>query len=171
MNNKQMQHTITVLVENKPGVLARVSGLFARRGFNIESLAVSITDDPTVSRMTIVVTGDDSVLDQINKQTRKLIDVIGLVDYSGIPIVERELALIKVGAKASQRAEIMQITDIFRAKIIDISDTTFTIEVTGSVDKVDAIERLLAPFGIKEVVRTGKIAVARGAHTAMSQAR
>ncbi len=171
MNNKQMQHTITVLVENKPGVLARVSGLFARRGFNIESLAVSITDDPTVSRMTIVVTGDDSVLDQINKQTRKLIDVIGLVDYSGIPIVERELALIKVGAKASQRAEIMQITDIFRAKIIDISDTTFTIEVTGSVEKVDAIERLLAPFGIKEVVRTGKIAVARGAHTAMTQAR
>ena len=162
------QHTITVLVENKPGVLARVSGLFARRGFNIESLAVSITDDPTMSRMTIVVMGDDSVLDQINKQTNKLIDVIRVVDYSQVPIIARELALIKVEAKATKRAEIMQITDIFRAKIIDISKTTFTIEVTGGIDKVDAIEKLLKPFGIKEVVRTGKIAVARGEHTAMA---
>lgn len=165
---RPMQHTITVLVENRPGVLARVSGLFARRGFNIESLAVSITDDPTVSRMTIVVTGDDSTLDQINKQTFKLIDVIKVVDYSEIPIVERELALIKVKAEAEQRAAIMQIVDIFRAKIIDISDTSFTIEVTGGIDKVDAIENLLAPFGISEVVRTGKIAMARGSHTAMN---
>jgi len=163
-----MQHTITVLVENKPGVLARVSGLFARRGFNIESLAVSITDDPTVSRMTIVVTGDDSTLEQINKQTSKLIDVIRVIDYSGIPTVDRELAMIKVDAKPAQRAEIMQIVDIFRAKIIDISETTFTIEVTGGVEKVDAIEKLLAPFGIREVVRTGKIAMARGEHTAMA---
>lgn len=162
----KMQHTITVLVENKPGVLARVSGLFARRGFNIESLAVSITDDPTVSRMTIVVTGDDSVLDQINRQTSKLIDVIRVVDYSGVPILERELAMIKVTAEAAQRAEIMQIVDIFRAKIIDISPSTFTIEVTGAIDKVDAIERLLNPFGIKEVVRTGKIAMSRGESTA-----
>lgn len=164
-----MQHTITVLVENKPGVLARVSGLFARRGFNIESLAVSITDDPTVSRMTIVVSGDDSTLDQINKQSNKLIDVIRVIDYSEVPIIERELAMIKVNAEASQRAEIMQIVDIFRAKIIDISKTTFTIEVTGGIDKVDAIERLLSPFGIKEVVRTGKIAMARGSRTAMAQ--
>ncbi|MGC8863215.1 MAG: acetolactate synthase small subunit [Armatimonadota bacterium] len=165
-----MQHTITVLVENKPGVLARVSGLFARRGFNIESLAVSITDDPTISRMTIVVTGDDSTLAQINKQTDKLIDVIKVIDYSDVPIVERELAMIKVKAEPSRRAEIMQIVDIFRAKIIDISDTTFTIEVTGGIDKVDAIERLLEPFGIAEVVRTGKIAMARGAVTAVGQA-
>ncbi|MCX8053326.1 MAG: acetolactate synthase small subunit [Armatimonadetes bacterium] len=164
-----MQHTITVLVENKPGVLARVSGLFARRGFNIESLAVSITDDPTISRMTIVVTGDDSVLDQINKQTNKLIDVIKVIDYSEVPIVERELAMIKVAAEPARRAEIMQIVDIFQAKIIDISETTFTIEVTGSTEKVDAIERLLAPFGIREVVRTGKIAMARGATTAIDQ--
>ncbi|MHB9037606.1 MAG: acetolactate synthase small subunit [Armatimonadota bacterium] len=162
-----MQHTITVLVENKPGVLARVSGLFARRGFNIESLAVSITDDPTVSRMTIVVTGDDSTLDQINKQTDKLIDVIRVVDYSEIPIVERELAMIKVNAENQQRSEIMQIVDIFHAKIIDISPVTFTIEVTGSIDKVDAIERLLEPYGIKEMVRTGMIAMARGSHTAV----
>jgi acetolactate synthase I/III small subunit len=167
--NSDMQHTITVLVENKPGVLARVAGLYARRGFNIESLAVSITDDPTVSRMTIVVTGDDSTLQQIIKQTDKLIDIIRVIDYSEIPIVERELALIKVDAEAAKRSEIMQVVDVFRAKIIDISDTTFTIEVTGGIDKVDAIERLLMPFGIKEVVRTGKIAMARGAHTAAAQ--
>lgn len=165
---RPMQHTITVLVENKPGVLARVSGLFARRGFNIESLAVSITDDPTVSRMTIVVTGDDSTLDQINKQTWKLIDVINVIDYSEIPIVERELALIKVKAEVVDRAVIMQIVNIFDAKIIDISDASFTIEVTGGIDKVDAIEELLRPYGILEVVRTGKIAMARGAHTAMN---
>lgn len=165
---RPMQHTITVLVENRPGVLARVSGLFARRGFNIESLAVSITDDPSVSRMTIVVTGDDSTLDQINKQTYKLIDVIKVVDYSQIPIVARELALIKVNAEAAERAAIMQIVDVFRAKIIDISDSSFTIEVTGGIDKVDAIENLLMPYGIREIVRTGKIAMARGEHTAMS---
>ncbi|MCE5198140.1 MAG: acetolactate synthase small subunit [Armatimonadota bacterium] len=163
-----MQHTITVLVENKPGVLARVSSLFARRGFNIESLAVSVTDDPTMSRMTIVVLGDDSTLDQINKQTNKLIDVIRVIDYSEVPILDRELAMIKVAAENSARAEIMQIVDIFHAKIIDISPATFTVEVTGNTDKVDAIERLLEPFGIKEMVRTGKIAIARGTHTAIS---
>ena len=165
---ERMQHTITVLVENKPGVLARVSGLFARRGFNIESLAVSITDDPSMSRMTIVATGDDSVLDQINKQTNKLIDVIKVIDYSEMPIVERELAMIKVNAETAKRGEVMQIVDIFEAKIIDISDTTFTIEVTGGIDKINAIEELLKPFGIREMVRTGKIAMARGAHVAIA---
>lgn len=160
-----MQHTITVLVENRPGVLARVSGLFARRGFNIESLAVSITDDPMVSRMTIVVTGDATVLEQITKQLNKLIDVIKVIDYINMATVERELALIKVNAEAKSRPEIMQLVDIFRAKIIDISEKTFTIEVTGSVDKVSAIEDLLEPYGIQELVRTGKIAMARGART------
>lgn len=160
-----MQHTITALVENRPGVLARVSGLFARRGFNIESLAVSITDDPSVSRMTIVVEGDDAVLEQITKQLHKLIDVIKVVDYQDIPIVQRELAMIKVNADPSARAEIMQIVDIFRAKIIDISDKTFTVEVTGSVEKLDAIEKLLEPYGIRELVRTGRIAMMRGAKT------
>ncbi len=160
-----MQHTITALVENKPGVLARVSGLFARRGFNIESLAVSITDDPSVSRMTMVVGGDDSVLEQITKQLHKLIDVIKVVDYKDIATVQRELAMIKVNAEASTRAEIMQMVDIFRAKIIDISDRTFTIEVTGSVDKVDAMENLLSAYGIRELVRTGRIAMMRGART------
>ena len=160
-----MQHTITALVENKPGVLARVSALFARRGFNIESLAVSITEDPSVSRMTIVVEGDDTVLEQITKQLNKLIDVIKVMDYQDIPTVERELAMIKVNADPSARSEIMQIVDIFRAKIIDISDKTFTVEVTGSVDKVNAIEKLLEPYGIRELVRTGRIAMMRGAKT------
>ena len=157
-----MQHTITVLVENKPGVLARVSGLFARRGFNIESLAVSITDDPSVSRMTIVVGGDNAVLEQISKQLNKLIDVIKVFDYTGESLVERELAMMKVNAEPRNRGELMQIVDIFRAKIIDISDKSFTIEVTGSVEKVNAIENLLAPYGIQEMVRTGKIAMVRG---------
>lgn len=164
---RPMQHTITVLVENKPGILARVSGLFARRGFNIESLAVSTTDDPSISRMTIVVLGDDATLEQINKQTNKLIDVIKVIDYSEVPILERELAMIKVSAEPMRRAEIMQIVDVFRAKIVDISETTFTIEVTGGVDKINAIEVMLSPFGIIEMVRTGQIAIARGAHTAM----
>jgi acetolactate synthase I/III small subunit len=158
-----MQHTITVLVENKPGVLARVSGLFARRGFNIESLAVSITDDATVSRMTIVVGGDNAVLEQISKQLNKLIDVIKVFDYTGESLVERELAMMKVNAEPRNRGELMQIVDIFRAKIIDVSDKSFTIEVTGSIEKVNAIENLLAPYGIQEMVRTGKIAMVRGA--------
>lgn len=165
MAKMALQHTITVLVENRPGVLARVSGLFARRGFNIESLAVSITEDPKVSRMTIVVGGEATVLEQITKQLNKLIEVIKVIDYTDMPIVERELAMIKVNAEPKNRAELMQLVDVFRAKIIDISDKTFVIEVTGSVDKVDAIENLLLPYGIQEFVRTGKIALARGART------
>lgn len=158
-----MQHTITALVENTPGVLARVAGLFSRRGFNIESLAVSITEDPSVSRMTIVVGGDDRVLEQIQKQLNKLIEVIKVYDYAETAAVERELALVKVTATSDKRAEIMQISDIFRGKIIDVSERTLTIEVTGPSDKVDAFQSLLSPYGIKELVRTGKIALARGA--------
>jgi acetolactate synthase-1/3 small subunit len=161
-----VQHTITALVENRPGVLARVCGLFARRGFNIESLAVSITEDATVSRMTIVVAGDERSLEQISKQLNKLVDVIKVYDYTDTAAVERELALIKVNADPARRAEIMQICDIFRAKIIDISDRTFTIEVTGAVGKVDALRNLLEPHGIKELVRTGKIVVSRGGRAA-----
>ena len=160
-----MQHTMTVLVENRPGVLARVSGLFARRGFNIESLAVSSTDDPSISRMTIVVAGEDNVLEQITKQLRKLVDVAKVLDYQDIPIVQRELAMIKVNAEAAKRAEIMQIADIFRAKIIDISEKTFTVEVTGSNEKVNAITNMLSPYGIIELVRTGRIAMMRGEKT------
>jgi acetolactate synthase I/III small subunit len=153
------------LVENRPGVLARVSGLFSRRGFNIESLAVSITEDPTVSRMTIVVGGDEKSLEQIEKQLNKVVEVIKVFDYSNTPSVDRELALVKVTAGPDKRAEIMQISDIFRGKIIDVSDRTLTIEVTGTVEKVDAFQNLLAPYGIKELVRTGKIALTRGART------
>lgn len=158
-----MRQTLSVLVENHPGVLARVCGLFSRRGFNIESLAVSITDDTTVSRMTIVTEGDERDLEQVTKQLHKLIEVIKVYDYTHTPVVERELALIKINAEPSSRAGIMQIADIFRANIVDISERSFIIEVTGAVDKVDAIESQLRPFGIMEVVRTGKILLQRGA--------
>lgn len=167
----QQQHTITVLVENSPGVLARVAGLFARRGYNIESLAVSVTDKPEVSRMTIVVGGDHRVLEQITKQLHKLVEVIKVVDYTETAAVQRELALIKVGAEPAERAEIMQIVEIFRARIIDMSDKTFIIEVTGSTDKLDKITHLLEPYGIRELVRTGIIAMSRGAKTASRSGR
>jgi len=161
-----VQHTITALVENTPGVLARVAGLFSRRGFNIESLAVSITEDPSISRMTIVVGGDDRALEQIEKQLNKLIEVIKVYDYTDTASVDRELALVKVTATPEKRAEILQISDIFRGKIIDVSERTLTIEVTGQVEKIDAFQNLLDPYGIKELVRTGKIALSRGARSA-----
>jgi acetolactate synthase-1/3 small subunit len=171
MAQLQQEHTITVLVENHPGVLARVAGLFARRGFNIESLAVSVTDKPEVSRMTIVVGGDLRVLEQITKQLNKLVEVLKVVDYSETAAVERELALIKVNAESKDRAEIMQIVEIFRGRIIDMSDKTFIIEVTGSTDKLDKITDLLTAYGIRELVRTGIIAMARGAKTASRTGR
>jgi len=161
-----LQHVITVLVVNHPGVLSRVAGLFARRGYNIESLTVSVTDKPDVSRMTIVVGGDYAVLEQITKQLNKLVDVIRVVDYIDAPAVERELALVKVNADARSRAEILQIVEVFRAKIIDMSDKAFVIEVTGGVDKLDKIAALLSNYGIREMVRTGVIAMARGPRTA-----
>src|SRR5215831_13774865 len=162
----QQQHVITALVENHPGVLARVAGLFARRGYNIESLTVSVTENPEMSRMTIVLGGDHTVLEQITKQLHKLIEVLRVVDYTEIPAVERELALVKVNAEAKDRSEIMQIVEIFRGRIIDMSERTFVIEVTGRVDKIDKIRELLSGYGIKELVRTGVIAMARGARTA-----
>lgn len=165
-SSSEQMHVITVLVVNHPGVLARVSGLFARRGYNIESLTVSVTENADLSRMTIVVNGDHQLLEQITKQLNKLIQVIRVVDYTDAPAVERELALIKVNAEARSRAEIMQIVEVFRARIIDMSDKTFVIEVTGGVDKLDKIAGLLSSYGIREMVRTGVIAMARGARTA-----
>jgi acetolactate synthase-1/3 small subunit len=160
-------HAITILVENKPGVLARCVGLFARRGYNIESLTVSVTDDPTLSRTTVMVSGDDTTLDQIKKQLDKLVDVIYVVDYTKTPALHRELALLKIKAEdVSQRAEIKQFAEIFRAQVVDVSATSLVIEVTGDTDKIDALERLLAPFGILEIVRTGAIVISRGAVTA-----
>src|SRR5207302_10537121 len=166
MAQLQQQHVITVLVENHPGVLARVAALFARRGYNIESLTVSVADDPDISRMTIVVGGDHLVLEQITKQLHKLIEVIRVVDYTDTPAVERELALIKVNAEPKYRNEIMQIVEIFRGRIIDMSEKTFIIEMTGGTDKQDKVTALLNGYGIKEMVRTGVIAMARGTRTA-----
>jgi acetolactate synthase-1/3 small subunit len=157
-----MKHTLAVLVENKSGVLSRVAALFSRRGYNIDSLAVGVTEDPEVSRITLVVHGDDHVLEQVTKQLNKLVDVIKVSDIGGDDAVERELALIKVTADKDNRAEIIQIADIFRAKIIDVSPKSMTVEVTGDEGKVDAIAKLLRQFGIKEMVRTGKIAMVRG---------
>ena len=158
-----MLHTLAVLVENNPGVLARVSGLFSRRGFNIDSLAVGRTDDPTISRMTIVVEGDERVLEQVRKQLDKLVDIIKIDDISAEKNVDRELIIIKVNADTQTRADIMQIVDIFRAHVVDIGLETLIIEATGDSGKVNGLEEALKPFGIKEVARTGKIAMLRGA--------
>jgi acetolactate synthase-1/3 small subunit len=158
----QQQHTITVLVDNKPGVLARVSSLFSRRGYNIESLAVSITDNPQVSRMTLVVNGDEREVEQITKQLHKLIDVFKVQDYIDIPIVARELALIKVNAEIQNRTALLQLIEVFRGRVIDMAEKTFVIELTGSGDKIDAFEKLVEPYGVRELVRTGRIAMARG---------
>jgi acetolactate synthase-1/3 small subunit len=157
-----MRHTISALVLNQPGVLARVAGLFSGRGFNIESLCVGETLDPSVSRMTIVTRGNDQIIEQINKQLNKLVDVIKVVDFFGNEYVDREMILIKVMAESSYRAEILRITDIFRGKIVDVTPKSYTIEASGDEDKIQAIIDLLKPMGIKEVVRTGKVAISRG---------
>ncbi len=156
-----MRHTISVLVENHFGVLAHVAGLFSARGFNIDSLAVGETEDPTVSRITIMAHGDDRVIEQIIKQLNKLIDVIKVQDLSEEENIARELVLVKVHASASIRSDILQIVNTFRAKVVDVSPDSLTVEVTGSEEKIDAMLELLRPFGIKEVVRTGTIALAR----------
>ncbi|WAM31286.1 acetolactate synthase small subunit [Caldicellulosiruptor naganoensis] len=157
-----MKYTLSVLVENHPGVLSRVAGLFSRRGFNIDSLAVGVTEDPTISRMTIVVNGDDYVVEQVTKQLNKLIDVIKVKKLDPKEAVERELALIKVNANSQTRSDIIQITEIFRANIVDVSKETLTIEISGDEDKIEALIELLKQYGIREVVRTGLIAIERG---------
>ena len=157
-----MAHTLSVTVENKPGVLTRVTTLFRRRGYNIESLAVGTTEDPGISRMTIVVDGDYRVIEQVTKQLYKLVEVIKIVDLTEEKAVERELVLIKVKADAHVRADIVQIVDIFRARIVDIGRNSLIIEATGDSGKIDAIEDSLKPFGIIELVRTGKVAMVRG---------
>ncbi|RPJ52802.1 MAG: acetolactate synthase small subunit [Methanobacteriota archaeon] len=162
-------HTVSVLVENKAGVLSRVAGLFSRRGFNIESLAVGTCEEPGMSRITIVVTGDDRQLEQVDKQLNKLIDVIKVSDITDNETVDRELALIKVNAEpGSSRSEVMQIASIFRAQIVDVGTKTVVLEVTGDAEKIDALEKLLRQYGVKELVRTGKIAILRGSKTVKS---
>jgi acetolactate synthase-1/3 small subunit len=157
-----MKHTVSVLVQNKPGVLARTAGLFSRRGYNIESLTVGVTENEAVSRMTIVVAGDDTVVEQVTKQLNKLIEVIKVSDLTKESYVDRELVLIKVTADSSNRAEIMQIVNIFRARIVDVAAKSLIIEVTGDEGKLDALIGMLKQFGIKEIVRTGTLALGRG---------
>ena len=157
-----MRHTISVLVENEFGVLSRVSGLFSGRGFNIESLTVAETMDPTVSRMTIVTSGNDQILEQILKHLNKLISVIKVVDLTGAETVDRELVLIKVNAEPETKTEVLRLVDIFRAKIVDVASRCYTIEMTGDEEKINALLQLLKPIGIREIVRTGRVAIARG---------
>lgn len=156
-----MEHIISVLLENRSGALSRLAGLFSGRGFNIDSLSVAPTLDPSVSMLTLVTRGDDRIIEQILKQLNKVIDVIKVVDLNESEYVERESALIKVHTRPEDRAEALRIADIFRAKVVDSTPTTYTIETTGDVKKVQAIIDLLQPLGIKELVRTGRIAIAR----------
>ncbi|MBE9535775.1 MAG: acetolactate synthase small subunit [Proteobacteria bacterium] len=158
-----MRHTISVLVENEFGVLSRISGLFSGRGFNIESLSVAETIDPETSRMTIVTRGNEQIIEQIKKQLNKLINVIKVVDHAMEQSVERELILVKVNAESEMRAEILRVVDIFRARVIDLTPKSYTIEMTGDEGKVTALVEMLRPMGIKEIARTGKIAMGRGA--------
>jgi acetolactate synthase-1/3 small subunit len=156
-----LHHTLGVLVENQPGVLSRVTGLFSGRGFNIESLTVAETIDPEISRITLVTSGNEQIMEQIIKQLRKLVNVIRVIDFREVDFVDREMALIKVKAEATTRAEALRIVDIFRGKVVDVSPTSYTIEVTGDENKIGAIIDLLRHLGIIEIVRTGKAAIAR----------
>ncbi len=157
-----MKHTISVLVSNKPGVLARCAGLFARRGFNIDSLAVSITEDDTVSRITLTVEGDDLTLEQICNQLEKLVDVIAVLDHTNDAVVERELCLCKVEVPTGKRSEIIELCNIFRGECVDVGNGNLVFEVTGDEEKIDAFVRLMSEYGITEMVRTGKVVVVRG---------
>ncbi len=156
------RYTLSVLVENKSGVLARVSGLFSRRGFNIESLAVGPTENPEISRMTIVVAGDDFPLEQVTKQLNKLVNVIKIVELDPATSVQRELLLIKVRADAAVRSQVLETAELFRAKIVDVSPEALIIEATGTADKLDALLRMLEPYGVREMVQSGMVAVGRG---------
>ncbi|GAB3477937.1 acetolactate synthase small subunit [Amycolatopsis cihanbeyliensis] len=158
-------HTLSVLVENVPGVLARVSGLFSRRGFNIESLAVGPTENPEVSRMTIVVAVDELPLEQVTKQLNKLVNVIKIVELDPSTAVQRELLLVKVRADATVRSQVLETVQLFRAKVVDVSPEALTIEATGTGDKINALLRMLEPYGVRELVQSGMVAVGRGARS------
>lgn len=157
-----MKHILSVLVDNKPGVLTRVTSLFARRGFNIDSLAVGVTEDPTLSRITIVVKAEETPIEQITKQLHKLINVVKIQDLAEVDSISRELVMFKVNATADTRHEVIEIANVFRAKVVDVGRSSLTIEATGTSDKLDALEDLFRTYGIKELVRTGKIALSRG---------
>ncbi len=157
-----MRHVISVLVNNQPGVLSRVSGLFSGRGFNIESLNVAETLDPTISRMTLVTVGNDQIIEQIIKQLNKIVDVIKVMDLTGTDYVDREMVMLKVTAAPAAKAEILRIVDIFRGRVVDVTQKYYAVEVTGDEKKAQAFIDLLVPFGITEIVRTGKVAISRG---------
>lgn len=157
-----MRHVLSVIVENKSGVLARVAGLFSRRGFNIDSLAVGTTEKPEFSRITLVVTGEDLVIEQITKQLYKLIDTYKVTDLTAAKHIEREMILVKISINANNRSEVIEIVDIFRGKIIDVSDKNMTVEITGDYEKNEGFLSLLKKFGIIEIVRTGTVAIQRG---------
>ena len=161
MNDEKKRHILSLLVDNKPGVLSRIAGLFSGRGFNIESLCVAETTDPLVSRITRVTIGDMLIVEQIKKQLNKLINVIKVLDFTSTAFVQREMALIKVRAKPEHRAEILRVVDIFRSRVIDVSADYYIVEVTGDEGKISAFMALLKPMGIKEIARTGAIALAR----------
>jgi acetolactate synthase-1/3 small subunit len=156
------KHILSILVENKPGVLTRIAGLFARRGFNIDTLAVGPTDDPTLSRITLTLDGAMHPIDQVTKQLHKLVNVIKIRDLEPAETAARELALFKISADGASRAEVMQMVEIFRGKIIDVSKRSVIVEVTGSWEKIEAFERMVRPFGLIEMARTGEIAISRG---------
>ena len=156
-----MRHTISILVDNESGVLSRVAGLFSARGFNIESLNVAPTHDPETSRITLVTSGDEYIIQQIIKRFNNMVNVIKVTDLTEIKRVEREMVLVKIDAQVENRAELLRISDIFRAKVVDISPKTYTLEITGDLEKVNAFIEMLAPFGIKEIARTGTVAMIR----------
>lgn len=157
-----MRHVISALVRNKPGVLARAVGLFSARGFNIESLAVGETDVPEISRMTVVLKGDEAILEQVRKQLGKLIDTIRVQDFQDVPCVVRDLMLLKLHTPPGKRSEILAIVDVFRAKVVDLSEKMLTVEASGPEEKIEALIHLLRPYGIVEMARTGRIAISRG---------
>jgi acetolactate synthase-1/3 small subunit len=160
-NNREEKHILSLTVDNEPGVLSRITGLFSGRGFNIESLCVAETTDPHVSRITLVTKGDIGVVEQIKKQLNKLVNVIKVIEFTGMAYVQREMALIKVHAKPENRAEILRMVDIFRCRIVDVGMEFYTVEVTGDEGKIMAFLNLLKPMGVKEIARTGAIALAR----------
>jgi acetolactate synthase-1/3 small subunit len=163
-------HTLSVLVENKPGVLARIAGLFARRGFNIESLAVGPTEYDEVSRMTIVVNVEENPLEQVTKQLNKLINVLKIVELEPSSSVSRELLLVKIKTDAATRSQVLEVVELFRARVVDVAADALTIEATGGVDKLDALMRMLEPFGVKELVQSGMVAVGRGSRSITDRA-
>ena len=164
-----MRHVISALVQNEPGVLASVAGLFSARGFNIDSLVVGRTENPDLSRMTVVCTGDDNTLEQIRKQLAKLVPVIKVRDFKGAAYVERDLCLVTVGIPPEQRSEVIEIVNLFRGRVVDIAKSSLMVEIAGTEEKIEALIELLKPYGIKELARTGVIAMARGTQQAKEE--